>query len=83
MGQWLGQVMPIPGMDWKDQAFQHRAYWRLRFLWMPKRSAISGRWLWLRRVYEGTAMYTGPGTPVFEFRYHEPVEHLIWQLKCE
>ena len=72
--------MPIPGMD-DDYAFKNRAYWRLTFLWWPKRSALTGRRLWLRRVYEGIAMYTGPGTPVFEFRYHEPAEHLIWKLK--
>ena len=64
-----------------DDAFYNRAYWRQRFMWWPRRSALTGRWLWLRRAYEGTAMWTGPGTPVFEFRYHEPKEHLIWSLK--
>ena len=73
-------TMPIPGMA-DDDSFYNRAYWHLRFLWLPKRSALTGRWLWLRRVYEGIAMWTGPGTPVFEFRYHEPAEHLIWSLK--
>ena len=80
MGQRLGQVMPIPGMA-NDDSFYNRAYWRLTILWWPRRSALTGRWLWLRQVYEGTAMWTGPGTPVFEFRYHEPAEHLIWSLK--
>jgi len=73
--------MQIPGMDWKDEAFRHRAFWKLKFLWLPKRSALTGRRLWLQFAYEGTAMYTGPGDPVFEFRYHEPLEHIIWQLK--
>jgi hypothetical protein len=72
--------MPIPGMADND-SFYNRAYWRLTVLWWPKRSALTRRWLWLRPVYEGTAMWTGPGTPVFEFRYHEPAEHLIWRLK--
>jgi len=82
MGQWLGQVMsPIPGMDDVFDDFYNRAYWRLKFLWLPKRSDITGRRLWLQQVYEGIAMWTGPGDPVFEFRYHEPVEHLIWRLK--
>jgi len=69
------------GMDEQYDYFYDRAYWKLKFLWLPKRSDITGRWLWLRFAYEGTAMYTGPGTPVFEFRYHEPTEHIIWQLK--
>ena len=72
--------MPITGMDDND-AFYNRAHWRLRFLWWPRRSDITGHWLWLRRVYEGTAMWTGPGTPAFEFKYREPAEHLLWSLK--
>jgi hypothetical protein len=73
--------MPIPGMDRKDILFNSRAYWKLRFLWRPRRSAITGRWLWLRYVYEGTAIWTGVNEAVVEFRYHEPVEHIIWKLK--
>ena len=38
--------MPIPGMDWTDEPFRDRAVWRLRFLWRPKRSALTNRWLW-------------------------------------
>jgi hypothetical protein len=63
-------------------SFYDRAYWKLKFLWVPKRSYLTNKWLWLRNVYEGTAMWTGPGTPVIEFRYHEPDEHLIWRLKA-
>lgn len=62
-------------------SFADRAYWKLKFLWLPKRSYLTNKWLWLRTVYEGTAMWTGPGDPVFEFRYHEPAEHIIWNLK--
>lgn len=69
-----------PGADTFDQ-FYNRAIWRLKFMWWPKRSAITGRILWLRYAYEGLSMWTGPGDPVLEFRYHEPKEHLIWKLK--
>jgi len=62
-------------------AFQDRALWRLRFMWWPKRSHITGRWLWLRFAYQGLAVWGGPGDAVIEFRYHAPVEHIIWQLK--
>jgi hypothetical protein len=67
--------------NWEEEAFYTHAHWRLRFLWRPKRSAITGRWLWMCQAYEGIRMITGPGDPVFLFRYHEPVEHLIWRLK--
>ena len=68
------------GVDAYDH-FYHKAVWRLKFIWWPKRSAITGRWLWLCHAYEGIAMYHGPGETVFEFRYHESKEHLIWNLK--
>jgi hypothetical protein len=84
VGQRLGQMMGTgyynPGVDTYDH-FYHKAVWRSKFICWPKRSAITRRWLWLEYVYEGTAMYHGPGEAVFEFRYHEPVEHLIWKLK--
>jgi hypothetical protein len=76
----MGAGYYSPGIDAYDH-FYHKAIWRLRFLWWPKRSNITGRWLWLCQAYEGTAMYHGPGEAVFEFRYHEPKEHLIWNLK--
>jgi hypothetical protein len=66
---------------WEEESFRTQAHWRLRFVWRPRRSAITGRWLWLRYVYEGIRMITGPGDPVILFRYHEPVEHIIWNLK--
>jgi hypothetical protein len=68
-------------ISWEEESFHTHAHWQLRFLWWPKRSAITGRWLWLRQVYIGTRKITGPGDPVFLFRYHEPIEHLIWRLK--
>jgi hypothetical protein len=76
----MGAGYYTPGVDAYDH-FYHKASWRLKFLWWPKRSAITGRWLWLHQVYEGIAMYHGPGEAVFEFRYHEKIEHLIWSLK--
>jgi hypothetical protein len=62
-------------------AFQDRALWRLKFIWWPKRCELSNRLLWLTFAYQGTATWTGPGEPIDEHRYHEPVEHIIWQLK--
>jgi len=76
----MGTGYYMPGVNEYDH-FYHKAIWRLKFTWFPKRSAITGHWLWLCRVYEGTAIYTGPGDPVIEFRYHGLTEHLIWKLK--
>ena len=63
-----------------DTYFYSKAVWVKRFAWWPKRCDCSGRWLWLRRVMMGVAMYTGPGDPVFEFRWHDAKEHIFWRL---
>ena len=65
----------------RDESFYRRAVWVKRFAWWPKRCDCSGRWLWLQRVMMGVAMYTGPGDPVFEFRWHDAKEHMMFLLK--
>ena len=73
-------MSPIPGMD--DGSFYIRAEWKLcRVVW-PQRCEITGRRLWPgTQAYRGTAVWTGPGTPVHEHKWHACQEHLLWQLK--
>lgn len=52
-----------------------------KFLLWPKRCYITGRLLWLVRAYKQTAMWTGPGDPVFEYRYYDMNEFLIARVK--
>lgn len=79
-------MSPIPEYVYvhkdRDALFYIRAEWKLcRVLW-PCRCEISGRRLWPGTLaYRGRAMYTGPGEPVFETRWHDRTEHIIWQLK--
>ena len=75
--------MPILGMIMDEQfdIFNRRATWELKFVWWTKRCSLSDKRLWLCWAYKGTAMYTGPGEPVFEYRYHSTTEHIIWKLK--
>jgi hypothetical protein len=61
--------------------FHYRAVWRERFMWWPKRCELTGRLLWLKTAMMGVAMYTGPGDPVFEFRWHDAKEHMMFLLK--
>ena len=61
--------------------FHARARWALKFCWWPTRCEITGRRLWLCNAYLGEAVWTGPGEPVYEHRWHASTEHLIWQLK--
>jgi hypothetical protein len=63
------------------ESFYRRAVWVERFAWRPRRCNITGRRLWLTRTMMGVAMWTGPGDPVFEFKWHDYKEHTAWLLK--
>lgn len=54
---------------------------QLKFAWLPKTCYISGKRIWLKRGYRMTRMITGPGDPIFEHRWHDKMEHIIWKLK--
>ena len=68
------------GDFWANTSFYHNAIWKLVFLFFPKKCVISGKKLWLCYAYEGTATYTGPGTPAYEYKWHDKHEHIIWLL---
>ena len=74
--------MPIPfeTRDWYD-AFFRKAQWRLTFAWKPHRCMLSDKWIWLGLGYQGEAVWTGPGTPVFETRWLTKEEFLVAILK--
>ena len=74
-------VPPLDSLFGGQDSFYQRAGWRKEFAWAPHRCIQSGQLIWLKYGYMGTAMYTGPGTPVYEFNWHTVEEHLIWCLK--
>ena len=53
----------------------------LKFAWLPQTCHISGKIIWLKYGYRMTRMITGPGDPIFEHRWHDKMEHIIWKLK--
>lgn len=53
---------------------------QLKFAWLPKTCHISGKRIWLKKAYRMTRMITGPGDPIFEYRWHDKNAHIIWQL---
>jgi hypothetical protein len=68
----------------EDYAFKRASIGKkLKFLIWPKRCYISGKLLFLQYAYKQTAMWTGPGDPVFEHRYYDKNEFLIAQIKGE
>jgi hypothetical protein len=61
--------------------FFDKAFWKLKFVWFPKRCSNSGKLIWLKNAYKGTRMITGPGEPVFEYRWYEKHEYLLLKIK--
>ena len=53
----------------------------LKFSLLPRRCYLSGKWIWLQYAYKLTRIWTGPGEPIVEHRWHDKLEHIIWQLK--
>ena len=52
----------------------------LKFAWLPKTCYLTGKTIWLKKGYRMTAMWTGPDDPIFEHRWHDKIEHIIWKL---
>jgi len=49
--------------------FYRRAYWQLKFVLWPRRCDLSEKRIWLTRAYCGIIVITGPGDPVYEYRW--------------
>jgi len=53
----------------------------LEFSFLPRRCFYSNKTLWFKYSYRLTAMWTGPGTPVFEDRWIDKNEYLLKKIK--
>lgn len=54
---------------------------QLKFVMWPKKCHFTGKTVWLEHAYKQTAMWNGPGTPVYEYRWYDKDEFLIQRLK--
>ena len=61
--------------------FENRTIWRLKFALLPKKCDLTGKTIWFKIAYKGTAVWTGPGAPIQEDKWHGKLEHLVWQIK--
>lgn len=66
--------------DW-DYFDRHSIGTQYKFILWPRRCHISGKFIWLKYAYVKTAMYTGPGEPIFEHRFYDKQEFLVNRLK--
>ncbi len=73
--------MPLDRM-FDDDFFKRRCIgWQLKWSLWPRRCFYTKKRLWFTLAYKGTAMITGPGEPVFEYRWCERHEYLFLKIK--
>jgi hypothetical protein len=74
--------MPMDSLGLSNEAFNYRCIgWELKFSLIPRRCFYTGKQLWFKMAYKGVGMITGPGEPVFEYRWCERKEYLFLKLK--
>jgi hypothetical protein len=73
--------MPLDNVFDSD-GFKRRCIgWELKFSLLPRRCFYSKKLLWMRLAYKGTSMITGPGEPLFEYRWVSKKEFLLQRIK--
>jgi hypothetical protein len=65
--------MPLDNLLYKplfsQREFFRKAHWQLRFVLWPRQCYLSDKRIWLKQAYRGTVVITGPGDPVYEYRW--------------
>ena len=65
-----------------DDPFKRRCIGtELKFTFVPRRCHFTGRILWLEHAYQQTSMLTGPGDPIFDYRWYDKDEFLLAKIK--
>lgn len=75
--------MPIPFLDsvtGKDY-FWERCDWQYKLVLWPRRCWITKQWIWLTRAHCAVRTITGPGEPIFEYRWVAKEQFIIQRLK--
>lgn len=68
------------GADSYDSFESHCIETRLTFSWLPRKCWLSGNSIWFKKAYKKTAMWTGPGTPIYEDRWYDKDIYIISKL---
>lgn len=74
--------MPMDSLMWTDKDFKRRCIgWEKKFSLIPRRCYYTGKYLWLKTAWLGTAIITGPGTPIIECRWCDKDQFLFLKIK--
>jgi hypothetical protein len=71
--------MPIPLID--DGFVRRCVGWQLQWCLLPRRCFYTNRLLWFKQAYMGTSILTGPGDPIFDYRWIDRKEYLFLKIK--
>lgn len=67
-----------------DNAFDYPLYdfhWYEKFAWFPKHCSITGKRIWFSKGMKGVRMITGPGDPVFIYKWIHKKQFLLEKVK--
>ena len=67
--------------DSKSSFRSHCIGTELKFVLFPKKCELTGKLLWLAYAYKQTAMWTGPGDPVFDYSWYDKDNFLLARIK--
>ena len=62
-------------------SFRKRIVWRRTFAWWPRKCAVTSKLIWLKPVWKGTIIWTGPGEPIIEDSFLSEGEYLMNRLR--
>lgn len=66
----------------EDTIFRDRCLgWEYKFSLIPRRCHYTNKMIWFENAYCGVACWTGPGEPIFEYRWVKKKEFLILKIK--
>jgi len=72
--------MPLDQVQSYDYFYEKVIGTELKFAWLPETCHLSGKRIWLKYGYRMTRIITGPGESIFEYRWHDKMEHIVWKL---
>lgn len=77
--------MPLDNTNWSYDSIRswkdHCVGWQRKISIIPRTCYYSNKFIWLQIAYKGTAMWTGPGEPVFEHRWVSKNQYLLEKIK--
>lgn len=75
----------MAAVELDEQFFKELRHSEVKFLWLPKRNALTGRWMWLRpAVYAVSGRVVDMAGAELEFtytRWYKPRDFVIEHLK--